>query len=332
MVSATLTLLAALVAGLGLEWVVLVWARRARWLAQPTSRGSHLHPTPTFGGIAIVLLVCGNLLYFAMDGVMVAAYLGAALLVLALLGAWDDVRDLSAGVRLPVQFAAVLLVVSGTAGDSPGWVLALAVFALLWLINLYNFMDGIDGFAAVQGLLFCLGLWLSCDGIAGWIADLIGWVSGATLAFLAFNWPPAKIFMGNVGSGFMGLLLGGIGLQLGTTEQVPWAVLVILLSVFWVDASYTLVARFLTGQVVTQAHRQHLYQIMAQRKGHRWTTLAFAGYGLVWLIPLSAVAAHWPDRWSGHALLVLLAAAPVAVGCWQLGAGCRPAHIIAGER
>ncbi|MEM9624444.1 MAG: hypothetical protein AAF993_22580, partial [Pseudomonadota bacterium] len=182
----------------------------------------------------------------------------------------------------------------------PLWLLMLIAVAMVWFINLYNFMDGIDGIAAVQCLLFCVGVQILALQLPGWSGALVWLLSGATLAFLAFNWPPAKIFMGDVGSQFLGLLLGGLVLYLWQQDFVPLVGSLILLAGFWFDATYTLCVRMATGQAYTQAHRSHLYQRLAQRRGHLWTTVAFLLYGLAWLLPL-AFAATQHNRGAGAA-------------------------------
>ena len=321
MVSDALTLLLGLTAGLVLEFGVLYAVRKPHLLAAPTARSSHTEPTPTMGGVVIVLVV---LAYF---GVLsdVDARLGwglfAALAAVALIGLWDDLSGLSARFRLAVHFLAAILVLWTLGLPQPWWVLAILLIGLVWLINLYNFMDGIDGFAALQCLIYCLGAHWVASGVPGWTGDLLWLLAGSTLAFLAFNWPPAKIFMGDVGSGFIGLLIGALCLYLWQSGSVGLVSSMILLSVFWFDATYTLCVRIVTRQQFTHAHRSHLYQHLAQRQGHLWTTAAFLVYALVWLLPLAWYAMSQAEYPLIQILLLIVSVLPIATLCWRMQAG-----------
>lgn len=333
MVSDALILLAALGVGLVLQWLVYLLVRRPHMLAVPNERSSHSIPTPTMGGVVIVVLVLAYMVYLAGLEPRLAWGWFAALTLLALVGLWDDLQGVSAPLRLLTHFVAAGLVIwsmqpqlQATLPDARGllqpWlVTAVLAVALVWLINLYNFMDGIDGYAAVQCLVFCCGILVVSGGLAGWVSQLVWLLSGAALAFLAFNWPPAKIFMGDVGSGFIGILLGALALYLWHSGQVPLVASLILLAAFWFDATYTLCVRIVTKQEFTQAHRQHLYQHMAMRKGHLWTTLTFLLYAVLWLLPLAYYASTvmhnlWPQMGALTAAVL-----PLAVLCYRERAG-----------
>jgi Fuc2NAc and GlcNAc transferase len=187
----------------------------------------------------------------------------------------------------------------------------------VWFINLYNFMDGIDGIAATQLLVYGGGVGLlgATDGFA---AELL-WFAGAVVGgFLIFNWAPARIFMGDVGSGFLGFLVWMAALGLALTETVPFVASMVLLTVFWFDATYTLGVRIVTGQAFASAHRSHLYQRLAQRVGHGTTVVIFVGYAVGWLYPLSVAVLKAPEWWL---CWVALGCAPMAVACWRTEAG-----------
>ena len=198
------------------------------------------------------------------------------------------------------------------------FILLILALGMVWFVNLYNFMDGIDGYAAVQCLLYCAGaLWLA-DANGGWALGLLWVLSGATLGFLAFNLPPAKIFMGDVGSGFLGLAIAVAAVQLAANSALPLVASLILLSGFWFDATVTLCVRLLTGQKFMQARRSHLYQRWCDRYGHGRTTVLLGGFGLVWLLPLAAMSV-WVPQWQ-YAMLAL-AIVPLAWGCWRARVG-----------
>ncbi|KXK71586.1 hypothetical protein BC89_06885, partial [Pseudomonas monteilii] len=171
-----------------------------------------------------------------------------------------------------------------------GWAGAIvAAVYLVWLLNLYNFMDGIDGIASVEAITVCLGAsllyWVS--GQAGMMA-LPLLLAAAVAGFLFWNFPPAKIFMGDAGSGFLGIVLGGLSLQAAwLSSQLFWCWL-ILLGVFIVDASYTLIRRLLRGDKVYEAHRSHAYQFASRRYGrHLPVTLAVTALNVCWLLPVA---------------------------------------------
>ncbi|XOV82918.1 MAG: glycosyl transferase [bacterium] len=330
MVSAAIVFLTALAAGILLLWGLLHLVSQPQLLAQPNARSSHSRPTPTMGGVVIVVLVLAYLAWVAGSQPLLAWRIFGALAALALVGLWDDLAGLSAQLRLLVHGAAAALAVWGLQLDLAWlWVVCIWI-ALIWLINLYNFMDGIDGLAACQTLVFCLGVHWLAVGVPGWSGDLLWLLAGVTLAFCAFNWPPAKIFMGDVGSGFLGLLLGLIALYVWQNFAVPLVASLILLAVFWFDATYTLCVRIATRQKFTQAHRSHMYQRLAQRQGHLWTTNAFLIFSLCWLLPLAWVVVAYANTLLPQLGVLLAAIIPLAVLCWRLQAGAAqyrpPAH------
>jgi len=302
-------------------WGVLHLVSQPRLLAHPNDRSSHSQPTPTMGGVAIVVLVLAYLAWVAGSQPLLAWSLFGALAALALVGLWDDLVGLSAQLRLLVHAGAAALALWGLQLDLTWFWLACIWISLMWLINLYNFMDGIDGLAACQTLVFCLGVhWLTV-GVPGWSGDLLWLLGGVTLAFCGFNWPPAKIFMGDVGSGFLGLLLGVISLYVWHSFALPLVASMILLAVFWFDATYTLCVRIASQQKFTQAHRSHMYQRLAQRQGHLWTTTAFLIFSLCWLLPLAWLTVEFVHTTAAHLWILLLAVLPLAVLCWRLRAG-----------
>jgi Fuc2NAc and GlcNAc transferase len=256
-----------------------------------------------------MVLVITAWLAFNLDGPLTMA-LCAGGFILGVLGLWDDLSGLGRLFRFAVQAGVVLAVVLTLPQQS--WLalpaLPAAVFlavAILWHLNLFNFMDGIDGIAATQVLIFVFGSLALATEAPAWLTGLLWVMGGAGFGFLAFNWPPARIFMGDAGSLHFGLLLAALTLVLADDGLAPVPGL-ILLSVFWTDASVTLVVRTLTGQNPFDSHRLHLYQKLAQRHGHRRTTAAFAAYGAFWLFPLAALAAyHSAVRWAALAAAVI---------------------------
>ena len=314
-----LSLLAgAFVITLLIELLILRLSRRLNLVALPNARSSHDTPTPSIGGLAIVLVVCGYLAY----GHLLHNAPGAEVLVagamLSMVGLWDDLQELGSATRFVCQVLAVAALLTLMDLDwSPIWMAGVG-FLILWHINLYNFMDGIDGIAGAQTLVYCIGVVLIGAGAAEWMGALVWVLMGATLGFLAVNWPPAKIFMGDVGSLFLGLLLSWLVITLDRDQVVPFTASLILLAGFWFDASYTLVIRVLTGQKFMQAHRSHLYQQVAARIGHRRTTMTFVAFVVIWLMPLSALSLRSPE-WVP--VWIAIAVTPLALSAVILKAG-----------
>jgi UDP-N-acetylmuramyl pentapeptide phosphotransferase/UDP-N-acetylglucosamine-1-phosphate transferase len=251
--------------------------RRAAVLDRPNERSSHNIPTPRGGGIAVIGAALAAWL------VLVAAGAAPATLLAVIAGAgalaaisWiDDLRDLSPSVRLGVQCAAVALGVLAALPEGlvfQGWLpapLDRAAAALLWLwfVNLYNFMDGIDGMAGSETASVGIGLALFAVIGVGHdpaLAALAAALAVAAIGFLVWNWAPARIFLGDVGSVPLGYLLGF--LLLATASQGYWRIALILPLYFLADATITLLRRLLRGERVWLPHREHFYQ-QAVRRG-----------------------------------------------------------------
>jgi len=306
------------------SWVTLIVVRSSGVVAEPNLRSSHEVPTPTLGGVGFVLVILGFVVVLGEGMLVLPVLLGGG--VLAGLGLADDLLHVPPGIRLVghcTMVAAALWLLGGTeliVGQTvlSGVGLAVALWLIgVWFINLYNFMDGIDGIAATQWLIYSGGVGLlgATDGFA---AELV-WFAGAVVGgFLIFNWAPARIFMGDVGSGFLGFLVWMVALALAVTETVPFVASMVLLTVFWFDATYTLGVRIVTGQAFASAHRSHLYQRLAQRLGHGTTVVIFVGYAVGWLYPLSVAVLKAPQWWL---CWVVLGCTPMAAACWRTGAG-----------
>jgi len=323
--SITLLILGFLVTGVS-QIILLRVAHAWQLYAHPNERSAHVTPTPSIGGIGLVLPMLALLGYLAIIDYGNLAGLAFGGLLLAVVSLWDDVRELGAAVRLPVHLlASGLALTAVTSFDGTGSVIQIAGLALLvvavgWHVNLYNFMDGTDGYAGSQCLLFALGvLWLMAGGV-GWAGVLLSLLVGCSIGFLVYNWPPAKIFMGDVGSSFLGLLIGVLVVQLSVTGQQPLVGSLLLLAAFWFDASYTLCVRIFSGQQFAQAHNSHLYQRLAQRYGHRRVLILFWLHGLLWLLPLAWLSNRFPDN---AAWCLLVGVLPLGMACWYWQAGQR---------
>ncbi|MEM9759725.1 MAG: glycosyl transferase family 4 [Pseudomonadota bacterium] len=297
--------------------VYLRSARRHGWLDAPNHRSSHEEATPSSGGIAVL----GVLVPLAALGLVFSAPTNmilsirepllslAAATLLCLIGAWDDLRPLPARLRLLLFLVLTLVVVAIWLpprhwGDL-GLVLILGL-ALAWLVNLYNFMDGIDGLAATQCVLVSLAMaYLARQGGASAQYETFALViAGSYLGFLFFNRPPARLFMGDAGSLSAGLLLGCLGLWAWREAWVSAAAWLLLMSPFLVDASWTLAARALRGAALAEAHREHAYQRLARHwQSHGFVDLALLGLFVLWLFPLALLQERMPEK--GETILLL---------------------------
>ena len=250
--------------------------RNAAVLDRPNERSSHAAPTPRGGGIAVIAAILGAWLLVMAAGLapprvgMVMA--GAALLAVV---SWrDDLGGLSPAIRLAAQSVAVglgLLAMPRAGGAFLGLLppaLDAAAVALVWVwfVNLFNFMDGFDGIAGSEAAAIAFGLVLFAAAGIGrdpGLAALAAAVAAAALGFLAWNWAPARIFLGDVGSVPLGYLLGF--LLLATAAGGHWKLALILPLYFLADATLTLLRRLLRGERVWQAHREHFYQRAVRR-------------------------------------------------------------------
>jgi len=325
------------------SWRLTTWllhrAERLSLVQVPTLRSSHVQPTPNGGGLGIVIAstVAGVWLAWGQSQALVVAI--ALAVPLALIGLLDDIRHLSARVRLGVQVAvcAGLLIALGAVPEiAVGNVvlggLALSGLLLLvgvWWINLFNFMDGIDGIAGGQAVFMLLAgaaltAWGNPDAMASPLWVLMLCIFAATVGFLLQNWPPAKIFMGDTGSTWLGFMIFALALLTVQSGWLSYAVWLVLGAVFVTDATVTLLTRMAHGERWYEAHRNHAYQRLARRwkgdqnAGHRSVTLLVAAVNLLWLAPIAWACMQWPQWIPG---LLILAYALMVMGTLALGAG-----------
>lgn len=316
--------------GLAIGWLLLsllialllvrgaiAYARRRNLFDQPGQRRSHRVPTPRGGGIGIVMAVavCAPGALWTLPTAWPAgliAGLVAALLLVALAGWWDDHRSLPIWPRLGAQVLAVLLF-SFTLVDTglPGWWLPLLLGAGVWSINLHNFMDGIDGLLAQQAVFVAAGTaglaWVAAQPA---LAVASGTLATASAGFWFYNRSPARIFMGDVGSGSVGLLVFAFAaMAWRMVPELLWPAL-ILSSAFVADATLTLLTRVWRGRRWYHAHREHLYQWLARRGGsHARAGGAYLAWNLLIAAPSAWLAWSHPS-----------AALPATMGVYLIAA------------
>ena len=303
----------------------------------PNSRSSHTQSTARGGGLAVVITTAAGFLALRAAGFLPTdLFLGLTIggCAMALIGFLDDVYSVRPSVRLLVHFL-VALGALHTLGGLPTMLLGerlvhlqtagyvIGALGIVWVVNLFNFMDGIDGIAASETIFICVVGTLLTPVMAG--SALAGSaafvVAAACGGFLLWNWPPARIFLGDVGSGYLGYLIAGLAVAAGRDNPVALWIWLILGGAFLVDATVTLVRRSLRGERFHEAHRSHAYQHLARRWGsHRRVTLTFLTINLVWLLPWSVLALEFPR----YAIVSVFAAlGPLALVAVLVGSGRR---------
>jgi UDP-N-acetylmuramyl pentapeptide phosphotransferase/UDP-N-acetylglucosamine-1-phosphate transferase len=289
--------------GLAGTWIARRYAMHHRLLDEPGERRSHAVATPRGGGISVVaalLLAFLALATWRTDRSVLLLASGSGLLLVATVGWIDDHRPLSAPLRLLVHAAAAGILAVAVYQENGSLTGACIVFAVaLILVNVWNFMDGIDGLAASQAVIVALGYALCMVDQVAFAAALA--LAAATCGFLPFNFPKARIFLGDVGSGSLGFGLATLlALEVAAKPSPPSMVqfvFLVPLSAFMIDASLTLMKRIVRGERWWTAHVEHAYQRWAARsQGHVVVTTAYAiwtamGVGLMLSVQwLSALA------------------------------------------
>lgn len=321
-------LLVALVGSFALAQVVRSNAHFFKVVDIPNERSLHQKPKPRGGGLGLAAM---SLVFLIGSGVEVwklALFAGGALV--ALVGWFDDAGGVRARNRFLIHSLAAVLVLAGL-GTTPsldlGFVriesIALWIPAFLfivWMLNLYNFMDGIDGLAGLEAFVaaLLLGGFAFVRG-AQELAFTYSVIAASSAGFLLLNWPPAKIFMGDVGSGFLGFVFGALAIYGEVTAKLPLSFSLIIFGCFIVDSGMTLIRRLLSGERVYVAHKKHAYQKAVQRGySHRQVTLTIGLITLFWLGPLAWLVGVWPQWQLGF---IFVGYVPLIWACHKLGAG-----------
>lgn len=295
-----------------MSWLLCAAVVHQGWriglMQAPNHRSSHTRPTAQGGGIGIVFSVLGVAWLFDGDQNL---FLFAAALVIAVVGLLDDIFHLPAVLRLLVQISACLTAIFAipVLPDGVGYLLILLI-AGVWWINLFNFMDGIDGLAGSQAIFMllaaaALGVLAQPGSTADRDWQLLLVTAAATLGFLIWNLPRARLFMGDVGSTFIAFVLFVACLLSVRTGWLSLPIWLILAAIFVTDATVTLLIRITRGKRWTEAHRSHIYQRLAVMwKGHGRVDVIFMTMNGVFLFPLAWLALMFPER----AWLIALAA------------------------
>lgn len=306
------------------------WAEQRRILDLPNDRSSHTRPTPRGGGLAIVVLsLTGWGLYVWLHPQPVwqpwTAYALGAVLIAAI-GGWDDLYSLPNRVRFAAHLLAAVIAVWGCGswshvvlpgvGDVPlGLVGApVTVLWIVWLTNAYNFMDGIDGIAGGQAVVAGFGWaalgWLSGQPMCGILGLLL---AASSLGFLGHNWAPARIFMGDVGSTFLGYSFAVLPVIAARDDPRLALAGILFVWPFIFDTTFTLLRRARRHENIFAAHRSHLYQrLIITGHSHRGVSLLYIVGGVLGVL----LALAWSQRIAGSAAVLLFAIPLLCSGLW----------------
>ena len=336
----TALILGSSILALGITWAGVGyfrrWAERRQILDLPNERSSHTLPTPRGGGLVVVVVtllfasVCAAIENGAAGRTFLVYSAGAVLIASV---SWlDDLHPIPRWVRLAVHAAASAVTVAGItywsaltlpffgAVQLGGWGALMTALWVVGLTNAYNFMDGIDGIAGGQALVAGLAWWFMCKGSFFPLDCLSLLVAAASLGFLIHNWPPASIFMGDVGSAFIGytlavfpLMYESLSADVDKGESLVMGVLFVWPFVF--DTAFTFLRRLFRRENVFEAHRSHLYQrLVISGWSHRRVTILYIGLALVG----GLLAAMWPLRAAAGDLTCFAPVSLLAALLWIL--------------
>ena len=310
------------------------YALKKNIIDNPNERSSHSVPTPRGGGVAVVisyLLALGLLIYSNDISVHIGMTVITAGFIIALLGFLDDHGHINSMLRLAIHFMVAIGVVISLGGFAEVAILngiqlgffanIIAVLFLVWLLNLYNFMDGINGIASTEVITSTVSM-----AIIYWVLNHIVdeksliLLAACAFGFLLWNFPKAKIFMGDACSGFLGLILGIFALIALKVDIALFCAWLICLGVFIVDATFTLIRRVVTGHKMYDAHRSHSYQILSRKlNSHTPVTWGVALINIFWLLPIAYFVAT--QNYAYPELGILIAYLPLIILAIKFKAG-----------
>jgi Fuc2NAc and GlcNAc transferase len=296
-------------------------------LAIPGTRTLHKTQTPRGGGIVFSLLfVSGVVILYLIEIINfnVLMVLGLGAFMASIFGFTDDIVDISASYKLAMQFFLAIWAIYWLdpvilTNWIPYWLsLSAITLFLVWMLNLYNFMDGVDGMASTSGLFFCLVLTLILLYEGHPQTAILFLILAASLGgFIFFNWPPASIFMGDSGSLFLGYTFGSLLIFTVITGSLTIWTWLIVFGYFFSDTMVTQIARIIIVKKWYAAHRSHAYQNLARISGsHFKVTIGVTTFHLIWILPLAFWSVLQPD----FALIaVVLALLPAVIFAYLYG-------------
>ncbi len=292
-----------------LTYLIRMYAHKKAIFDIPNERSSHTIPTPRGGGLAIVIVIFIGLFYLQEHIENRLFYALLCAIPITLVGIFDDLLMLSSKLRLFIQSISAIGALYFLGGvshidfvffelDGP-WLNVIAFISIVWLTNLYNFLDGIDGYAGSEAVMVGLGIFLLFQNPLGLV------IAVASLGFLVFNWHKASIFMGDVGSTTLGFIFAVLVFYDTSSSNIY--IWLILLSLFWFDATLTLIRRYVNGESITQAHKKHAYQRLTQSGwGHDKVVSYSIVFNLIFIVLLYFVKVAWAVFLLNILLLMLI--------------------------
>lgn len=304
-----------------ITWMVRIYAIHKAILDIPNDRSSHTIPTPRGGGIAIVLSFNLAIVFLYLTNhiplTLANALVGGGITV-AIIGYLDDVFTVKARWRILLHFLVAgwglywlggfPILTFGTWKISlAGFGSIIALIGIVWCINFYNFMDGIDGLAGTEGMFLgiagSIALW--CIGESG-LAFLLALLVLSIAGFTVWNWPPAKIFLGDVGSGFLGYVFAVLALYSINKQFLSLSFWLVIFAIFFWDATFTLIHRAYQGKPWYKAHREHAYQhLISYGASHKQVTIGVSLFNCCVLLPIAFIEFYHPT-YSLYILSLLL--------------------------
>ena len=312
------------------------FSKKNIFIDSPTITSIHKKPTPSAGGISILIsyliFVCVlvNYVLFDYDAFLV---LLSALIPIILIGLLDDYYSVSIYIRLFVQFFSSTIIIYHFQIDtnvlnfqifSEQSIIIIFIFSIIlsiWLMNLYNFMDGIDGYASSECIFvsFSASLIAYLNSPESLMYLYLAGIGAANVGFFIRNWYPAKIFMGDTGSVSIGCIFAFFIFYSASESIISIYTWLILLSVFIADASYTLAVRVVTKKNITKAHLTHAFHMLASRKNsHKYVTKLLISINLFWVLPLALLSNAYMDY---HVIITILVYLPLFIYLIKIGAG-----------
>lgn len=291
-----------------LTWITQKAMIKFKVLDLPSERGMHSNPKVGSGGVAVVLSLISSITFFYYKGnleIELFYSLLTALIIIGIVGLIDDIKKLPYKFRLLIQFLVSTIIILfyleklGSLVLYPlplSGIIVYLIFglSLVWFMNLYNFMDGINGLASIQGISFFLGVGIVSSIFYPELDHNYFWSFVAIfLGFLLWNFPKARIFLGDVGSGSMGIFIAIYLVHLSTLEMNLFWIGVLLMSIFITDATYTLLVRIFRNLPFHQAHNSHAYQkITTKYHSHTKVTLSIFLINTLIILPLSIISLY----------------------------------------
>ncbi len=315
-----------------------IFIRYGKFIDNPEERSCHINPTPTAGGLAILFsyyIFIYTSIFYQGANANIFLILLIAIIPVAFIGLIDDFKDVNIYIRLFVQFFSATLIIYYfqirneiyfDINQASILIIILSIILSMWLMNLYNFMDGIDGYASTECIFiaFVASMLTYLNNPESLIYVYLAGLGAANIGFLFRNWYPAKIFMGDTGSISIGCILAFFIFYSASESILSIYTWLILLSVFVADSSYTLLVRVVTKKNIFKAHLTHAFhKITIKENSHLFTVKKMILINLSWVLPMSFLSNIYSEY---HIVVAIIAYLPLLFILIKIGAGLETAE------